>query len=65
MPAPEAALVQAGGVVIATKGTLPAVNLEAHLPRKLRDRIDIVGPQSDIDALLARVATPFAQHYTK
>jgi hypothetical protein len=65
MPAPEVALVQAGGVVIGTKGALPAVQLEAHLPKRLRDRVDIVGPQSKIDSLLERVATPFAQRHVK
>ena len=65
MPKPEAALAQAGGVVIGTKGTLPAVELEGHIPKKLRDGVDVVGPQSDIDGLLARVATPFAQKYAR
>ncbi len=65
MPKPEAALAQAGGVVIATKGTLPAVQLEEHIPKRLRDGVDVVGPQSDIEDLLARVATPFAHRYAR
>ena len=65
MPKPEAAIAQAGGVVIGTKGTLPAVDLEGHIPKRLRDGVDVVGPQSDIEGLLARVATPFAQRYTR
>jgi hypothetical protein len=65
MPKPEAALAQAGGVVIGTKGTLPAVQLDGHIPNQLRDGVDVVGPQSDIEGLLARVATPFAQRYAR
>jgi hypothetical protein len=65
MPKPEAALAQAGGVVIGTKGTLPAVQLEGHIPKRLRDGVDVVGPQSDLEGLLARAATPFAQRYTR
>jgi hypothetical protein len=64
MPKPEAALAQAGGVVIGTRGTLPAVALDGHIPKRLRDGVDVVGPQSDIDKLLARVATPFAARYS-
>jgi hypothetical protein len=63
MPKPEAALAQAGGVVIATKGTLPAVELEASIPKRFRTSADIVGEQSDLEGLLARVAPPFAQRY--
>jgi hypothetical protein len=44
---------------------LPAVELEGHIPKRLRDGVDVVGPQSDIDQLLARVATPFAKKYAK
>lgn len=65
MPRPDAALAQAGSVVIGTKGTLPAVQLEGHIPKRLRDVVDVVGPQSDIESLLARVATPFAQRTTR
>jgi hypothetical protein len=65
MPKPEAALAQAGGVVIGTKGTLPAVELEGNIPKKLREGVDVVGPQSDIEGLLARVATQFAQKYAR
>lgn len=65
MPKPEAELAQVGGVVIGIKGTLPAVVLEGHIPQKLREGVDVVGPQSDIDGLLAKVATPFAQRYAR
>jgi hypothetical protein len=65
MPKPEAALAQAGGVVIGTKGTLPAVELDGHIPKRLRAGVDVVGPQDDIEGLIARVATPFAQRYTR
>ena len=68
MPAPEAALAQAGGVVIGTKGLLPAGDA-SRLPKRLRerlgDRIDVVGEQSDLEVLLSRVAVPFAKRYAE
>jgi hypothetical protein len=65
MPKAEAVLAQVGGVTIASKGLLPAVELENHIPKRLRASVDIVGPESesDIEGLLARVATAFAQKY--
>jgi len=65
MPRPEAALAQAGGVVVGTKGTLPAVQLDGHIPDRLRDGVDVVGPQSEIEGLLTRVAVPFAQRHAR
>jgi hypothetical protein len=65
MPRPEAGLAQSGGVVIGTKGTLPAVDLEGHIPKKLREGVDVVGDQVEVEGLLARVATPFAQKYAR
>jgi hypothetical protein len=65
MPKPEAVLAQAGGVVVAMHGTLPAVELDNELPAEIKDKVDVVGKQSDIDALLASVATPFAARYAK
>jgi hypothetical protein len=59
MPPPQAALAQAGGVVIASKGLLPAVPLDSNLPERFRDRVDVVGPQTDLDSLLARVAAGY------
>ena len=61
LPPASAVLAQAGGVVVATKGSLPAVNTEVHLPKQLRDRVDVVGTQDDLEALLSRVAVPIAR----
>jgi hypothetical protein len=65
MPKPEAVLAQAGGVVIAQKGTLPPVELDDELPPELKAKVDVVGKQTDIDTLLANVAEPFARRYAK
>jgi|SRR5580692_11684541 hypothetical protein len=65
MPRPEAALAQAGGVVVATKGTLPAVVLDNELPPAVRAAADIVGNQTDFDALLGQVVAPFAARYAR
>ena len=59
LPPAQAMLAQAGGVVVANKGTLPAVELDADLSPKVRTRVDIVGPQTQLDSLLARVAAAF------
>jgi hypothetical protein len=63
LPAPEAALVQAGGVVVGTKGTLPPLDDQSRLPKRMSGRADVVGEQADLEALLARVAEPFAKRY--
>jgi hypothetical protein len=55
LPAPSVAIAQAKGVVIATKGALPAVDSDA-LPARWRDRADVVGEQTDLEQLLARAA---------
>ncbi len=65
MPRPEAVLAQAGGVVVASKGVLPPVELDDELPAGIKPKVDIVGKQSDIDAILARVASPFAKRYAR
>ncbi|MEO7736123.1 MAG: hypothetical protein ABIY55_34515 [Kofleriaceae bacterium] len=63
LPVPEAALAQAGGVVVGTKGTLPALADQSHLPRKLQGRAEVVGAQSNLEALLAKVGESFAARY--
>ena len=63
LPAPEAAIAQAGDAVIATKGTLPATADQARVPKRLVGHADVVGEQPDLEALLARVAEPFAKRY--
>jgi hypothetical protein len=63
LPAPEAALAQTEGAVVATKGTLPPSGDQAQVPKRLTGRADVVGEQTDLDALLTRVAEPFAKRY--
>jgi hypothetical protein len=66
MPAPEAALAQAGGVLVGAKGTLPPLADQSHLPKKLRGYAEVVGEHEDFEELrdaLSRVATAFAKRY--
>jgi hypothetical protein len=63
LPAPEAALAQAGGVVVGTTGTLPPVANQARLPKRMTGRAQVVGEQSNLEALLRQVAEPFARRY--
>lgn len=64
LPAPEAAIAQAGGVVVGTKGTLPPTGDQSKLPKRMAGRADVVGEQRNLEALLAQVAEPFAKRYT-
>lgn len=59
LPAPAKVLVQAEGVVIGVKGTLPAKGDPSKLPSWAAGRADVVGEQSELDALLTAVAVPF------
>jgi hypothetical protein len=59
LPPPEAALAQAGGVVVGTPGSLPPAADQSRLPAKLRGRAIVVGEQADLDALLAKVARTY------
>jgi hypothetical protein len=63
LPPPEAALAQAGGVVVGTIGTLPPVADQSHLPKRMGGRAEVVGEQANLEALLTQVAEPFAKRY--
>jgi hypothetical protein len=65
LPPPEAALAQAAGVVVGTKGTLPAAGDQSRLPKRMVGRADVVGEQANLEALLAAVAGPFAKRYPR
>ena len=65
LPGPDAALAQAAGVVVGTKGTLPAIGDPSRLPRKLQGRADIVGEQKNLEALLATVTTTVMARYKR
>ena len=59
VPAPAAALAQVAGVVVASKGVLPAHGEASKLPEVLRGRVDVVGEQPELAELLAAVAKRF------
>jgi hypothetical protein len=63
LPAPEAALAQAGGVVVGTKGTLAPAGDQGRLPKVMRGRADVVGEQAELEALLSRVAEAFVERH--
>ncbi len=63
LPAPEAALAQAGGVVVATMGTLPPGGDQSKAPKRMAGRVDVVGEQANLDALLRQVAESFAKRH--
>jgi len=63
LPSPAAALAQAGGVVVGTRGTLPPSGDQSRVPKSMRGRADVVGEQANLEALLAQVAEPFAKRY--
>lgn len=65
LPPAEAALAPIAGVVVGSKGTLPPLADQSAVPELLRDRADAVGAQSDLDALLARVAAGVAQRHPR
>lgn len=63
MPLPEAALAQAGGVVVGMKGTLPPLADQSRLPHKLQGRAEVVGDPSNLETLIAKVAEAFSARY--
>jgi hypothetical protein len=64
-PRPEVALAQVGGVVVASKGTLPPLGDQTRLPKDMSDKADVVGEQSNLEALLTQVAEGFARRHSK
>ena len=65
LPGPAAALAQAGGVVVATPGTLPPAADQSQLPKKLAGRAIVVGAQENLAALLAKVGDTFAAGHAR
>jgi hypothetical protein len=63
LPPPAVALAQAGGVVVGTRGTLPPAGDQSRVPKRMIGRVDVVGEQSNLEALLRQVAEPFARRY--
>ncbi len=63
-PLPEVALAQAGGVVVASPGLLPAIADQSKLVPALRGQFVVVAAsQAEFPALLERVTTEFAARH--
>jgi len=63
LPPPAKVIVQAMGVVVGGKGTLPPKGDQSRLPKWYEGRADIVGEQSELAALLTAIAVPFVEQY--
>jgi hypothetical protein len=63
LPPPAKVIVQAMGVVIGAKGTLPPKGDQSDVPTWAAGRADVVGEQSELGALLTAIVVPFvAEH---
>ncbi len=65
LPPPAKVIVQAMGVVIGAKGTLPPKGDQSRVPEWARGRADVVGEQPELGALLMAIAVPFAEQYPR
>ncbi len=65
LPPPAKVIVQAMGVVIGAKGTLPPKGDQSRVPEWARGRADVVGEQPELGKLLTSIAVPFADRYQR
>ena len=63
LPPPEKVIVQAMGVVIGAKGTLPPNGDQSEVPKWAAGRADVVGEQSELPELLTAIVVPFVEKY--
>lgn len=63
LPPPSKVIMQAMGVVIGAKGTLPPKGDQSRMPRWAEGRADVVGEQSELGELLTAIVVPFAEQY--
>jgi hypothetical protein len=63
LPPPEKVIVQALGVVIGAKGTLPPMGDQARIPQWAEGRADVVGEQAKLGDLLSAIVVPFVEKY--
>lgn len=63
LPPPEKVIVQAMGVVIGGKGTLPPRGDQSRTPKWAEGRADVVGEQSELGNLLTALVVPFMEKY--
>jgi hypothetical protein len=65
LPPPEKVIVQAMGVVIGAKGSLPPKGDQTRVPKWAEGRADVVGEQSELGQLLTAIVVPFAERYPR
>lgn len=63
LPAPAKVIVQAMGVVIGSKGTLPPKGDQSRVPEWAQGRADVVGLQPELGNLLTAIVVPFVGQY--
>ena len=63
LPPPEKVIVQAMGVIIGAKGTLPPKGDQSRVPKWAEGRADVVGAQSELAELLTALVVPFVEKY--
>ena len=63
LPPPEKVIVQAMGVVIGAKGSLPPKGDQTRVPKWAEGRADVVGEQSELGDLLSAIVVPFVETY--
>lgn len=63
LPPPEKVIVQAMGVVIGAKGSLPPKGDQSRVPKWAEGRADVVGEQSELASLLTAIVVPFTERY--
>jgi hypothetical protein len=65
IPPPEKVIVQAMGVVVGAKGTLPPKGDQSMLPKWIEGRGDVVGEQSELAELLTAIVVQFVERYPR
>ena len=63
LPPPEKVIIQAMGVVIGGKGTLPPKGDQSRVPKWAEGRADVVGEQSELPELLSAIVVPFVEKH--
>lgn len=64
LPRAEKAIAQAAGVIIGPKGTLPPSGDQSRIPDWGDGYVDVVGEQSELSAILTKIAVPYADRYS-
>ena len=56
MPAPDAAIIESNGMLLATKGVLSPTADQSGLPERFRDRAEVVANVAELPSVLGQVA---------